>query len=103
VLLNLNSVRDAADREAGYGHEDENDYRAGRTRAPTAGGDDPLTGPSRPEQFGEMRTMNPMLLNSLAAHERIREQLRREFPETDDETLRDTLEGLRVLLKNGYQ
>ena len=32
-----------------------------------------------------------MLLNGLTALEHTRDQLRREFPEADDETLRDTV------------
>lgn len=41
--------------------------------------------------------MEPLLWNSLTAHERLREQLQRDFPDADDETLCDTLEGLSNL------
>lgn len=41
--------------------------------------------------------MNPSLLNDLKRHELLRQQLTVEFPEIDDETLRDTVEGLTNL------
>ena len=41
--------------------------------------------------------MNPMLQHSLAEHEYLRERLKAEFPDADEETLRDTLEGLSSL------
>jgi hypothetical protein len=41
--------------------------------------------------------MDYLLRNSIAAHERLSEQLRSEFPEADDDALRDTLEGLSNL------
>jgi hypothetical protein len=41
--------------------------------------------------------MNPSLLNDLKQHELLRQQLTVEFPEIDDETLRDTVEGLTNL------
>jgi Gp157 protein len=41
--------------------------------------------------------VNPLLSNTLLIHIDIREQLKREFPEADDETLRDSVEGLSKL------
>jgi hypothetical protein len=41
--------------------------------------------------------MNPMLQHSLAEHEYLRQRLKAEFPDADEETLRDTLEGLSSL------
>ena len=41
--------------------------------------------------------MNPMLQHSLAEHEYLRARLKAEFPDADEETLRDTLEGLSSL------
>ena len=41
--------------------------------------------------------MNPTLQHSLAEHEYLRRRLKAEFPDTDEETLRDTLEGLSSL------
>ncbi len=41
--------------------------------------------------------MNPLLRNSLNAHEYLRERLRSEFPESDEDLVRDTLEGLSDL------
>ena len=41
--------------------------------------------------------MNPMLQHSLAEHEYLRGRLKAEFPDADEETLRDTLEGLSSL------
>jgi len=41
--------------------------------------------------------MNPTLQHSLAEHEYLRQHLKAEFPDADEETLRDTLEGLSSL------
>jgi hypothetical protein len=41
--------------------------------------------------------MNPSLLTNLKQHELLRQQLMVEFPEIDNETLRDTVEGLTNL------
>jgi hypothetical protein len=41
--------------------------------------------------------MNPQLHHSLAEHEYLRQRLKAEFPDADEETLRDTLEGLSTL------
>jgi Gp157 protein len=41
--------------------------------------------------------MEPALSHSLAVYEGIRDYVRREFPEADDQTLSDTLEGLTEL------
>jgi hypothetical protein len=41
--------------------------------------------------------MQPPLRNSLANHKHLRDLLRAEFPETDEDTLRDTLEGFSTL------
>jgi hypothetical protein len=41
--------------------------------------------------------MNPTLQHSLAEHEYLSQRLRVEFPDADEETLRDTLEGLSSL------
>ena len=41
--------------------------------------------------------MNPMLQHSLADHEYLRRRLKAEFPDADEDTLRDTLEGLSSL------
>jgi hypothetical protein len=41
--------------------------------------------------------MRPILINSLAEHEYLREHLLAEYREIDDETLRDTLEGISSL------
>ena len=41
--------------------------------------------------------MNPMLQHSLAEHEYLRRRLKAEFPDADEDTLRDTLEGLSSL------
>jgi hypothetical protein len=41
--------------------------------------------------------MNPLLSNSLLIHVDIRDQLKREFPDADDETLKDSVEGLSKL------
>lgn len=41
--------------------------------------------------------MQPLLAHGLNQHQQLREQLKAEFPETDDETLRDTVEGLSRL------
>jgi hypothetical protein len=41
--------------------------------------------------------MKPLLANTLLIHVDIREQLQREFPNADDETLRDAVEGLTNL------
>ena len=41
--------------------------------------------------------MNPTLQHSLAEHEYLRRRLKAEFPDADEETLRDTLEGLSSL------
>jgi hypothetical protein len=109
LLLNLNSAREAADRETGYGHQDETDYRApigpdqpvlglGPVRMRVIGKDDPVARPGLAESDRrKAQTMEPLLWNSLTVHEQLREQLRQEFPEADDETLRDTLEGLSNL------
>jgi hypothetical protein len=108
MLLNLNAARDAADRESDYGSQDETNYRASQGReqlVATPGpesahhtSNDGLLVTPRLVQSGSRKaqTMEP-LLNSLNAHEYIRDQLRREFPDADDETLRDTLEGLSSL------
>jgi len=42
-------------------------------------------------------SMNPMLQHSLAEHEYLRQRLKAEFADADEETLRDTLEGLSSL------
>ena len=41
--------------------------------------------------------MTSTLVHSLAEHQYLRERLQAEFPEADEETLRDTLEGLSLL------
>ena len=41
--------------------------------------------------------MKPQLLNSLTEYHYLRERLQADFPEADEETLRDTLEGLSTL------
>jgi len=41
--------------------------------------------------------MIPTLQHSLAEHEYLRQRLKAEFPDADEETLRDTLEGLSSL------
>jgi hypothetical protein len=41
--------------------------------------------------------MNPTLQHSLAEHEYLRQRLKAEFPDADEDTLRDTLEGLSSL------
>jgi hypothetical protein len=41
--------------------------------------------------------MDPLLRSNLAIHEHVRERLRSEYPEVDDELLCDTLEGLSDL------
>jgi hypothetical protein len=41
--------------------------------------------------------MQPLLTHELHQHQQLREQLKAEFPEADDETLRDTVEGLSRL------
>jgi hypothetical protein len=41
--------------------------------------------------------MNPMLKHSLAEHEYLRERLRAEFTDADEDALQDTLEGLSSL------
>jgi hypothetical protein len=41
--------------------------------------------------------MNPTLQHSLAEHEYLRRRLKAEFPDADEDTLRDTLEGLSSL------
>jgi hypothetical protein len=41
--------------------------------------------------------MNPQLHHSLAEHEYLRQRLKAEFPDADEDTLRDTLEGLSTL------
>jgi Siphovirus Gp157 len=41
--------------------------------------------------------MNPNLLHSLAGYQYLRQRLQNEFPEIEDDTLRDTLEGLSSL------
>jgi hypothetical protein len=41
--------------------------------------------------------MQPLLAQHLAAHQHLREELHKRFPETDDDTLRDTIEGLTNL------
>ena len=41
--------------------------------------------------------MGPDIVHSFAVHEFLREQLRTEFPDVDEDTLRDTLEGLSSL------
>jgi hypothetical protein len=41
--------------------------------------------------------MQPMLLHHLAEHQYLREQLQAEYQEADEQTLRDTLEGLSNL------
>ena len=41
--------------------------------------------------------MNPTLQHSLAEHEYLRQRLKAEFPDADEETLHDTLEGLSSL------
>jgi hypothetical protein len=42
-------------------------------------------------------SMNPQLHHSLAEHEYLRQRLKAEFPDADEDTLRDTLEGLSNL------
>jgi hypothetical protein len=41
--------------------------------------------------------MNPMLHHHLAQHEYLRKQLTADFPDADEDTIRDTLEGLSTL------
>jgi hypothetical protein len=41
--------------------------------------------------------MDPLLRSNLAVHEHVRERLRSEYPDVDDELLRDTIEGLSDL------
>ena len=41
--------------------------------------------------------MNPLLSNTLLIHVELREHLKSEFPDADDETLMDTVEGLTNL------
>jgi hypothetical protein len=41
--------------------------------------------------------MQPLLTQHLAAHQYLREELVKQFPETDEDTLRDTVEGLTSL------
>jgi hypothetical protein len=41
--------------------------------------------------------VRPQLSHTLHEHQQLREQLKVEFPEVDDETLRDTVEGLSQL------
>jgi hypothetical protein len=41
--------------------------------------------------------MNPILPHSLAEHEYLRQRLKSEFPDADEDTLRDALEGLSSL------
>jgi hypothetical protein len=41
--------------------------------------------------------VGPDIVHSFAVHEFLREQLRTEFPDVDEDTLRDTLEGLSSL------
>jgi Siphovirus Gp157 len=41
--------------------------------------------------------MQPLLAQHLAAHQYLREELVKQFPETDEDTLRDTVEGLTSL------
>jgi Gp157 protein len=85
MLLNLNSTRDAADREDEHWCE-----LALKGRAED---DDPE--PNAARQL-ERKIMDPLLSNSLAVHEYIRDYLRREFS-ADGEALNDTLEGLSEL------
>jgi len=47
--------------------------------------------------FAKGVPMNPTLQHSLAEHEYLRQRLKAEFPDADEETLRDTLEGLSNL------
>src|SRR6266849_3570728 len=48
-------------------------------------------------QIAKGASMNPTLHYSLAEHEYLRQRLKAEFPDADEETLRDTLEGLSSL------
>jgi hypothetical protein len=92
IPLNLNSARDAADRESGCGPEDEDDYRAPLCHEQLAArlypaaardmsDDDPVVTPNLVQSgWRKAQTMEPLLSNSLTAHEHIRDQLRRDFP-----------------------
>jgi len=53
--------------------------------------------PESPNQDAQGAFMNPMLQHSLAEHEYLRQRLKAEFPDADEDTLRDTLEGLSSL------
>src|SRR5258706_16474583 len=50
----------------------------------------------RQHECGESR-MRPDLHHSFAEHQYLRDRLEAEFPEADEDTLRDTLEGLSSL------
>jgi hypothetical protein len=41
--------------------------------------------------------MQPVLAHHLAAHQYLRDELLKQFPETEEDTLRDTVEGLTSL------